>query len=94
MLNDQLTLSDPYLGPGVVSEKKGGTALQLLLGAQVTVTVAPVDVEGHEGRVAGGQPGPRHRHTGTHHLCRESKTCMYNDNYNIHKALDEIMYIY
>jgi len=66
-------VADNHLGPGVVSEKKGGTALQLLLGAQVTVTVAPVDVEGHKGRVAGGQPGPRDRHTGTHHLERVSQ---------------------
>ena len=88
MFNDQKTLSDPYLGPGVVSEKKGGTALQLLLSAQMTVTVAPVDVEGHKGRVAGGQPGPRDRHTGTHHLYKEKKTYII-----IIKAFDEFMYI-
>ena len=35
--------------------------------------VRPVRVEGHAGRVAGGQTGPGHRHAVTNHLPSEIK---------------------
>ena len=50
-------VSDNDLRPRIVSEEQGAPSLQLLLAAELTPGIHPVLVEGHVGRVGGGQAG-------------------------------------